>query len=310
MKAWCVRRFGGPEVIDLDDVPVPEPGPGEVLMRVCAAGVGPWDGWIRAGRSVLPQPLPLTLGSDLSGEIKALGDGVTQFAIGDAVFGVTNKRFTGAYAEYAVAAAGMLAWKPQHLDHVAAASVPVVGVTALQALFAQARLVHGQSVLIHGAAGNVGAYAVQLAKGAGIRVSATAGAADLAYVRDLGADAVIDYRTTAFEDAVRDVDAVVDLVGGAVQDRSFAVLRRGGRLISAVSQPDQMLAERAGVEAKFFLVDVTSADLAQLATMLDDGSLTTTVGTVLSFGDARIAHEMLEGTRPRPRGKIVLKVDP
>ena len=174
----------------------------------------------------------------------------------------------------------------------------------------QARLVRGQSVLIHGAAGNVGAYAVQLAKGAGIRVSATAGAADLAYVRDLGADAVIDYRTTAFEDAVRDVDAVIDLVGGAVQDRSFAVLRRGGRLISAVSQPDQMLAERAGVEAKFFLIDVTSADLAQLATMLDDGSLTTTVGTVLSFGDARIAHEMLEGARPRPRGKIVLKVDP
>ena len=310
MRACRVHRFGGPEAISLDEIPVPEPGPGEVLVRVRAAGVGPWDAWIRAGRSVLPQPLPLTLGSDLSGEISAVGEGVSGFAVGDAVFGVTNKRFTGGYADYAVAEAGMLALKPLSLDHVHAASVPVVAVTAWQALFAQAHLARGQSVLIHGAAGNVGAYAVQLARQAGLKVSATTGSADLDYVKGLGADQVVDFHSTAFEDAVKDVDAVIDLVGGEVQARSFAVLRRGGTLVSAVSHPDQALAQRADVEARFFLVDVTSAILSELGSLLDDEVLTASVGTVLPIAEARRAHEMLDSLERRPRGKIVLEVAP
>src|SRR4051812_11651273 len=161
MMAWRVHAFGTPQAMSFEAIPRPEPGPGEVLVRVHAAGVGPWDGWIRAGRSALPQPLPLTLGSDLSGVIASVGIEVADLAIGDAVFGVTNPRFVGAYAEYAVASATMIGHKPRTLTHVQAASVPVVGVTAWQGLFDEARLQPGQTVLIHGAGGNVGSYAVQ-----------------------------------------------------------------------------------------------------------------------------------------------------
>lgn len=137
MKACRVHRFGPPEVIALEEIARPQPGPGEVLVRVAAAGVGPWDGWIRAGKSALPQPLPLTLGSDLSGLIEAVGQGVEAFGVGDPVFGVTNKQFTGAYAEFAVASTAMVARKPGGITHIAAAAVPVIAVTAWQALFDQ-----------------------------------------------------------------------------------------------------------------------------------------------------------------------------
>jgi NADPH:quinone reductase-like Zn-dependent oxidoreductase len=192
MKAWRVHEFGPPEAMIFETVPRPDPGPGEVLVKVHAAGVGPWDGSIRAGRSALPQPLPLTLGSDLSGEVAALSSGISNMAVGDQVFGVTNTQFLGAYAEYAVASAAMLAKKPSSLS--VAASVPVIAVTAWQGLFDQARLEAGQTVVIHGAAGNVGAYAVQLARRARLRSIATAGTKDIDYVRALGADKVVDYR--------------------------------------------------------------------------------------------------------------------
>lgn len=308
VKACRVHRFGPPCVISLETIERPEPGPGEVLVRVKAAGVGPWDAWIRAGRSALPQPLPLTLGSDLSGVVAAVGPDVTAFRAGDAVFGVTNPRFTGAYADYAIAAAGMLAPRPDRLDDIEAAAMPVVAVTAWQALFEQARLTHGQTVLIHGAGGNVGAHAVQLAHRAGVRVIATAGARDAGYVRTLGADRVIDYRTQRFEDAAGSVDAVIDLVGGEVQARSFAVIRRGGALISAVSPPDAALAAAHGVRAAFFLVEVTTARLMTIAGLVGKGALGPQIGAVLPLAAARVAHEMLEGTRPHPRGKIVLRV--
>lgn len=308
MRAARVHHFGPPEAIILEDVPVPAPGPGEVLIRVKAAGVGPWDGWIRAGKSALPQPLPLTLGSDLSGVVEAVGPGVSGLAPGDEAFGVTNAQFTDAYAEYAIAAAGMIAHKPSKLDHIAAASVPVIAVTAWQALFDEARLKARQSVLIHGGAGNVGAYAVQLARIAGLKVLATSGSRDIDYVKGLGADLVIDYATSRFEDAGKGVDAVIDLVGGETQVRSFDVLKPGGSLISAVSPPDQERAKRHGVTARFFLVGVTTDRLAALAGMIDAGQLATNVGSVLPLAAARTAHEMLEGVRPRQRGRIVLEV--
>jgi NADPH:quinone reductase-like Zn-dependent oxidoreductase len=307
MIACRVHRFGGPEVITLDHVERPVPAEGEVLVRVVAAGVGPWDAWIRAGKSVLPQPLPLTLGSDLSGVLEAVGPGVTSVRPGDAVFGVTNPRFTGAYAEYAVASAGMIAPRPARLDDIDAASVPVVAVTAQQAI-EFAGVVAGRTVLIHGAAGSVGGYAVQLAHRAGARVIATVGARDLAYVRALGADHVVDYRSGRFEDVAPRVDAVLDFVGGEVQRRSFAVLRRCGVLVSAVSDPDQALAEQHGVRAAFFLVQVTTERLSSIARLIGDGELTPNVGAVLPLASARVAHEMLEGKCARPRGKIILRV--
>jgi NADPH:quinone reductase-like Zn-dependent oxidoreductase len=233
---------------------------------------------------------------------------VTALKHGIEVFGVTNHQFTGAYAQYAVASVGMIAARPARLSDVEAASVPVVAVTAQQALFAQAKLVAGQTVLVHGAAGNVGAYAMQMARQAGLRVIATAHARDVAAVHGLGAQQVIDDRAVRFEDAVKGIDAVIDLVGGEVQARSFAVLRPGGILVSAVSEPDQEIATRHGVRALFFLVDVTTAHLTRIAVMIDAGDLAVNVGTILPLADARVAHEMLEGLRSKARGKIVLSV--
>src|SRR6185312_12238653 len=308
MMAWRVHEFGPPDVMRFEQVPRPNPGAGEVLVKVESIGVGPWDGWIRGGKSTLPQPLPLTLGSDLAGEIVEVGPGVSDLRAGDQVYGVTNPRFIGAYAEYALASAAMVARKPASLTYIEAASVPVVAVTAWQALFDQAQLKAGQTVLIHGAAGNVGAYAVQLARRADVRTIAIVATAEMSFVRSLGADTVIDYQTQRFEEVVRDADAVIDLVGGETQSRSFQVLRRGGKLISAVSAPDQKLAERHGVEAAFFLVDVTSRSLAEIARLVDGGELRTHVGAVLPLADAREAHLMLEHVRPQPKGKIVLAV--
>lgn len=309
MKAYRVHAFGPPESIIQEQVEIPSPGKDEVLIKVHAAGVGPWDGWIRSGNSALPQPLPLTLGSDLSGTIEAVGEGVTHVARGDAVYGVTNPRFIGAYAQYAIAVAGMIAAKPKSIGHVEAASIPVIAVTAKQALFDQAKLTAGQTALIHGAAGNVGAYAVQFAHKAGLKVIATASGGDIDTVKRLGADVVVDFRSQRFEDFAGDVDAVIDLVGGETQTRSFAVLKRRGRLISAVSQPDQELAKAKGVEALFFLVNVTTNELRDIAAMVDAGELETNVGDVLPLDAAITAHEMLEGKRPHAKGKIVLQVD-
>jgi NADPH:quinone reductase-like Zn-dependent oxidoreductase len=306
MMAWRVHEFGPPSVMRFEQAPRPTPNPGEVLVKVEAIGVGPWDGWIRAGKSALPQSLPLTPGSDLSGEVVAVGREASGLRVRDQIYGVTNPQFTGAYAEYALASASMTAKKPNSLTYVEAASVPVVAVTASQALFDQAQLKAGQTVLIHGAAGNVGGYAVQLARRAAVRIIATAGTDDISAVRDLGANTVIDFQTHPFEKEVREVDAVIDLVGGETQERSFQVLRRGGKLISAVSRPDQNLAQRHGVQAAFFLVDVKAKYLADIAALIDRGELKTHVGVVLPLAHAREAHLMLEGRLPRPQGKIVL----
>lgn len=191
----------------------------------------------------------------MAGVVDSVGPGVIQFKPGDEVLGVTNKQFCGAYAEYAVAAAQMVAARPRSLSFVEAASVPVVAVTAYQMLFDYAQMKAGQAVLIHGAAGNVDAYAVQLAKQAELQVFATAGHADIDYVRRLGANTVVNYESVKFEDGVPLVDAVLDTVGGETQPRSFGVLKPGGMLVSLISPPPQ----RAGFRAAFFLVDVTAS---------------------------------------------------
>ncbi|MFJ3521175.1 NADP-dependent oxidoreductase [Pseudomonas sp. NPDC090203] len=303
-----VHQFGGPECICVETVPTPSPGPGQVLVQVEAAGVGPWDGWIRSGNSALPQPLPLTLGSDLAGVVVAVGPEVATLKVGDAVFGVTNSNFTGAYAHYALAQASMIAIKPDALTAVQAASVPVIAVTAWQALFDKGHLKPGQTVLIHGGAGGVGAYAIQFAKNAGAQVITTASAKDQDYVRGLGADRVIDYKNEPFETTVKDIDLVVDLVGGDAQDKSFSVLKPGGFLVSAVSNPDQDAAVRHGVTAFFFLVDVTTDALTEIATLVNAGKLTTRVGPVFDLDQATQIHEILDGKRPRPDGKMIIKM--
>lgn len=304
MTAMRVHAFGPPEVITAETIDVPVPGAGEILVSVRAAGVGPWDGWIRSGNSVLPQPLPLTLGSDVSGVVAAVGQEVTGFSVGDPVYGVTNKRFTNGYAEYAICMASMMAAKPAGLTDIEAASVPVIAVTAWQLLFDEAMLKPGQSVLIQGATGNVGRFAVQLAANAGLRVLASATAEEANEIRALGADAVVG------RDLLTDerVDAVVDLVGGDVQRRLFELIREGGSLISAVAEPDQDLARETGVRAAFMLVDVRTAVLQDLAGRFAEGALHTFVGTVLTLAEAADAHRMLEGAEKHAPGKIVLTV--
>lgn len=308
MQAIRVHRFGGLDSLVAEDVPRPAPGDGEVLLRVRAAGVGPWDAWIRSGRSVLPQPLPLTLGSDVAGVVESVGPGVSHFKAGDAVFGATNGQFTGGYAEYAVASATKLARMPQRLGFIEAASVPVVACTAWQMVFEHGALDATKRVLVLGAGGNVGGYAVQMARRVAGEVVATAPADDIEYVRSLGGDHVIDGKKALLEEVVSDIDVVLDMIGGETQDRSVAVLKPGGVLVSAVSEPDQQKAAQRGVRALFFLVEVSTRRLEQIAALIEAGELHTRVGDVLPLADVRIAHEMLAG-RPHKRGKIVLTVD-
>ena len=307
MRAARVLRFGPPSVITIDDVPRPEPRAGQLLVRLKAAGVGNWDVLIREGKVKL-QPLPLILGSELSGVIEALGAGVTGFRLGDEVYGATNEQFSGAYAEYAVPLAGMMAQKPRALTFVEAASAPIVAVTAWEMLFEYAQVTAGQTVLIHGAAGNVGAYAVQLARQAGLHVVATVASSSIEYVRRLGAGRIIDYQTARFEEKLTGVDVVLDTVGGDTQQRSLRVLKPGGILVSSVAPVPEAMQKSYGIRSAYFYVDVTTARLNKLTELFDGRKLATDVGTVLPLEDARGAHEMLADRRHR-RGKIVLSVD-
>ena len=304
MKAVRVHAFGGVDAMIIEDVPRPDPGPHQVLVRVAAAGVGPWDCWVRAGRSVLPQPLPLTLGADFSGEVAAVGAAVGGFARGVPVYGATNPRFTGAYADYALAEAGMLATRPDRLTAVEAASVPVVGCTALQMLFDEADVRAGQTVVVLGGAGNVGGYAVRIAALAGARVLATGRAGDLESIARLGATPVADTAPVPPDVAGR-ADAVIDTVGGTALASAYAWLRPGGVLVSAVGEPDQVAATRHRVRAVLMLVAVTTTKLERLAALFGAGRLQPRIGAVLPLSDARRAHRLLEEGRA-PRGKLVL----
>jgi len=308
MKAVEISQYGPPSIVRLSEVDSPEPGIGQLRVRVRAAGVGPWDALVREGQSGVAQTLPLTLGSDIAGTVDALGAGVSGFRVGDEVYGLTNEHFTGGYAEYALASERSMARKPKSLTFIQAASAPVVAVTAWQMLFDYAHATTGQKVLIHGAAGNVGAYAVQMARNAGLQVFATASTENLTYVRDLGAATVIDYRENRFEDSVRGVDIVLDTVGGDTRTRSIDVLRPGGTVVSVVSSPmpNDFGVER-GVKVIFFIVNVTTERLNMVAELFDTNKIVPHVGTVLPLRDAQLAHQMLAGG-PHARGKIVLNI--
>jgi NADPH:quinone reductase-like Zn-dependent oxidoreductase len=264
-----------------------------------AAGVAPWDAIIREGKSkVSPQP-PLTLGSDFSGVVEEVGPGVTGFAPADEVYGVTNPQFCGAQAEFAVATSGMVGRKPQSLNHVEAASAPVIAVTAWQMLFQYAHAMRGHTVMVVGAAGNVGAYAVQMAVDA--HVVAIAHLADEDLLRSLGLKSIIDSRKPAFEQDLPQVDAILDTVGGSTLQRCVAALKPGGKLVTSIStQP-------LPTGAIFFYAEVTTARLQTLTTLFDAGRITARVGSILPLSDARQAQRMLAGA-PHKSGKIVLQI--
>ncbi len=305
MKAVRIHEYGGPESLVYEDAPKPEPGPGEVLIKVHAAGVNPLDWKVRQGylKGHAPYHLPLTLGLDVSGVVESVGEGVKAFRAGDEVYGMLDLSRDGAYAEYVVAAEGLLAKKPGRLDHARAAAVPLAALTAYHALNETLGLKAGQKILIVGASGGVGSFAVQLAKLKGARVVGTASGKNQSLLTELGVDEAIDYTAVRFEEAVRDADFVLDTVGGENSERALHALRKGGTLAVIASQPPAEKAAALGVSAKYVQNRPDAAALRELAGYLDAGSLRTVV-EALPLAQARMAHEKSQSGRVR--GKLVL----
>lgn len=312
MRAIRIHRYGGPDVLTHEEVPRPEAGIGEVLVRVQAAGVNPIDWQTRMGEGVagmLDHRLPLILGWDVSGVVDAVGPGVDAFATGDDIFGLVRFPQEGAaYAEYVAAPITDLATMPASLGHERAAAMPLVALTAWQSLIEAAELSAGQRVLIHRAAGGVGHLAVQLAKWRGAWVIGTASARNAEFLRELGVDEIVDYATTPFEDVARDVDVVLDTVGDETRDRSWGVLKRGGVLVSIRGEPSPEAAAAHGVRGRGVVVRPDAGQLTEIARLIDAGHLTPALDIVLPLAEARAAHERSEGGHAR--GKIVLRVTP
>src|SRR5256886_1526928 len=253
MKAIRIHNYGGPEVLKYEDAPRPQPQAGEVLVRVHAAGVNPIDWKVREGhmKDFWPHKFPLILGWDLSGVVEELGRGASRFEIGDEVYSVPDALCDGSYAEYIVVRESELALKPKSLHHIRAAAVPLAALTAWQSLFDTAQLQPGQRVLIHGGSGGVGHFALQLAKWKGAYVIATASTKNQELLLELGADETIDYTRQRFEDVARNIDIVLDPIGGDTQERSWQVLKKGGILLSVVEPPSADKAKALGIQAAF-----------------------------------------------------------
>ncbi|MEV1170965.1 NADP-dependent oxidoreductase [Nonomuraea sp. NPDC049784] len=311
MRAIIVDSWGGPEHLRETDLPRPTPGPCEILVRVHAAGVNAADWKQRASGGLGLWEDPPAVGWDVSGTVEDVGMGVTLFQEGDHVFGMPRfPHQAGAYAQYVTAPARHFARKPPNIDHIQAAALPLVSLTAWQALFDTAHLQPGHRVLIHAAAGGFGHIAVQIAKTRGAHVIGTARRDKHAFLRGLGADELIDYTTTDFATAVRDVDVVLDTIGGDYGTRSLSVLRAGGTLVSLASPADDALKPHAatlGIRAGFMLVEPDHATLTVIADLAATGRLRPTIETVLPLSQAAKAHSL--GETGRTTGKIVLNVE-
>jgi len=306
MKAVRIHSVGEPDILTVEEMPRPEPGDGEVLIRVKAASVNPVDYKIRSGSYKRAQiRLPLTLGRDAAGVIEGVGRGVAGLKTGDEVFAFLGAE-SGGYAEYAIAKENEVAPKPASLDFVHAAAVPLAAETALQALFDHGHLKANETVLIHGAGGGVGHFAVQFAKTKGAHVIATASGADLDLVRSLGADEVIDYKAQRFDETLRDVDLVIDLIGGETQKKSWPVLKDGGRIVSTLEPPSAAEAQQKHAQATAFMAQPRAEQLRAIGQLIDDGKVRVVVSSTRPLEEAREAHQHLE--HDHIQGKVVLTV--
>jgi NADPH:quinone reductase-like Zn-dependent oxidoreductase len=305
MQALVIRRFGGPEVVEFAEVPLPSPGAGELLLKVETASLNPVDWKIRSGKypPVGEHMLPYVLGRDFCASVVHSDDAA--WPAGTLVHGLLDTRH-GAFAQYTVARADAIARVPGALDRIAAAAVPLAGLTAWQGLFDHGELQAGQRVLIHAAAGGVGHFAVQFAKARGATVIATASDDDVALVRSLGADEVIDYRHDRFEATLRDIDLVYDLIGGDTQERSWSVLRQGGRLVSTVQEPSQEKAAAIGVRAMRYMAEPDAADLREIDALIQAGQVRPLVARTFAYAAATAAFQALE--EGHGAGKIVMDV--
>jgi NADPH:quinone reductase-like Zn-dependent oxidoreductase len=303
MQAIVVHRYGGSEELQLERLPIPKPGEGEVLVRVHAAGVLPVDWKIRQGLLKFPTTFPYVPGSAMAGVVEEAGAGVSAFHQDQRVFGRSPK---GSYAEYAIVPIDALCELPEATIFEEGAAIYGGATTAWQALVNEVEIQPGDRVLIHGAAGGVGLFATQFAKWKGAYVIATAGASNVDFVRSLGADEVIDYRSTAFEEVVSDIDVVFDTIGGQTLERSWPLVKRGGALITIVGMPSQEMAQNYGIKAIRPTKLATSEDLEQIARLLESGQARAFIAATFRLSEATLAHELSQ--TGHGRGRIVLKL--
>lgn len=332
MKALVLKNYRGLDGVGFAEVPRPQPGPGEILVQVRAVGLNPIDHMIPKGsfKPILPLRLPATLGSDLAGVVVATGDRVTRFQPGDEVFASVFDTGGGSLAEFALAPESAAALKPARLDFVQAASIPMVGLTAWQALKERARVAPGQKVFIPAGSGGIGTFAIQLAKHLGARVGATTSTGNMDLLRGLGADEVIDYKTQEFETVLRDYDAVLGTVRGDSIKKSLRILKRGGRIVSLIGPPDAAFgrargmnrflvfvfgllsggiirrAKKQGAEYSFLFVRPDGGQLQEIGALLQSGRIRPVIDQVFPFDQAKEALAYLE--KGRTRGKIVVRI--
>jgi NADPH:quinone reductase-like Zn-dependent oxidoreductase len=308
MKAVRLYARGGPEQLVYEDAPEPVLGPQDALVRVFATAITRTElTWDQTYQNADGSPrIPTIPGHEVSGVVEQLPPGIPGIAASDAVYALTDFPRDGAAAEYVAVRAADLALKPRSLDHVHSASVTLSGLTARQALFTHAGLERGQKFLIHGGAGGVGTFAVQLAHRKGAHVITTSSGSNLEFLRGLSADTTIDYATTRFEDELRDLDVVLDAVGGDVVERSWRVLRKGGVMVSVAKPVPENEAREHGVRGLFFIVEPDRGQLEELAKLIDAGSLKSIVASVFRLERVREAFEL--GLKGHTRGKIVLRV--
>ena len=306
MKAVVAHQYGAPEVLKFEDVPRPEPKDDEALVRVIASGVNPSDPLTLSGKYAreFGTHLPLIPGYDIAGIVEKTGANITKLKIGEAVYGYPT--FGGGWADYVTVKEYEVAAKPKSLNFVEAAAVPMGALTAWQALVDTAHLHPGQTILIHGGSGGVGSFAVQIAKARGARVIATASTANQDLLKQLGADAAIDYTKTRFEDVVKDVDAVLDPVGKETLARSYGVVKKGGIVMSLVARPDPAEFQKRGIRGAGISVHPDAADLAEIARLIDAGNIKPIVTQVLPLSNAIAAQE--QAATHHTRGKVVLRV--
>ena len=311
MKAVQINSYGGVEVIAVKgDVPKPVAGEGQVLAEVYAASINPFDWKVREGyaKEYIKLQFPATIGSDFAGVVVGLGEKVADFKVGDEVYGqaAVYAGGTGAFAEFLAASVGKIAKKPQGVDYVGAAAIPLAGMSALQAIVDHIKLKSEQKILIHGGAGGIGHVAIQLAKALGASVATTVRGEDMNFVKGLGADEVIDYETQAFEEILSDFDAVFDTVGGEFMDKSFKVLKRGGVIVSMLGAPSAELAKKYEVSTIGQNTEGNRERLDRLSELVESGKIKPQVDKVFPIDEAGEAFKHLE--KGYPRGKVVLKI--
>ncbi len=308
MKAVRIHQYGNADVLQIEEIPIPEIREDEVLIKIHATSINPVDWKVREGhlKAMNLHNLPLTLGWDVSGTIEKTGSNVTEFNIGDEVYSRPAIERDGSYAEFIAVKAAEVTRKPKTMTHLEAASIPLAGITAWETLVTTAHIEKGQRVLIHAASGGVGTLAVQIAKAKGCYVIGTTSETNVALVKSLGADEVVDYKKEDFSELLSDIDVVLDTLGGVVQDKSWKVLKKGGILVSITQNPNAEIAEKLGVRSAFVFIGPNVPVLNELTALIDTGKLKAIVGNVFRLEEMKQAHLLSESGRAR--GKIVIKV--